>query len=71
MAMERIAVENHGATVDVDNHTLLAEYERDVETMGLTDRTIANYMSSLRTFSRFISKPFPQVDIDDLRNFLR
>jgi len=64
-------MENHGATVDVDNHTLLAEYERDVETMGLTDRTIANYMSSLKTFSRLISKPFPQVDIDDLRNFLR
>ena len=71
MAMERVAKKDTGTTVDVDNATILTEYEEDARTMGLTDRTIANYMSSIKAFSEFISKPFPQVDIGDLRGFLR
>ena len=56
---------------EIDNATLLHDYEEDAKCRGLTVRTIINYLGCLQIFSKFMAKPLVKVGIDDLRIFLQ
>jgi len=71
--MERVAgkqtVVLSDANIDVDNKVLIDEYLEDAECMGLTNKTIENYRSCLKLFSKYVGKSLMEVGIDDLKGF--
>jgi len=60
MAMERIT----------DNESLINLYLEDMQCKLLIKRTVENYKSCLKIFSKIITKPLIEVDTKDLRGFL-
>ena len=70
--MERIAKKTiiiPDVQTEPDNLTLINEYLKDAECMGLTDNTVDNYESCLKIFSNIIEKSLLDVDITDLKRF--
>jgi integrase/recombinase XerD len=54
---------------ETDNLTLINEYLKDAQCMGLTTATIENYSSCLKIFSTIIEKSLIDIDIADLKKF--
>ncbi len=71
--MERVASRytdiNSDTPIDLDNMILINEYLKDAECIGLTDRTLENYNSCLKLFSKFVRKSLIDIDIEDLKRF--
>lgn len=70
--MERIAKKTviiPDVQTEPENLTLINEYLKDAECMGLIDTTIENYKSCLKIFSINLDKSLLDVDITDLKRF--